>query len=57
MDSYKDWQKSSFNVNGSHALVPDSCCKEKDDDCGDFRKSGLIDVDKTKIYTDVCTKC
>lgn len=32
---YKDWQKTPF-TRGNHSIVPDSCCKEVKQGCGDI---------------------
>lgn len=56
VDNYTNWRRSAtFNPRGRHYLVPDSCCKEETEQCGDFKAEGFVDdVDKTKVYTSGC---
>lgn len=44
--NYTDWQKSKF-ANGSHSVVPDSCCKNAKENCG---KS----ISSDNIYKEGC---
>lgn len=53
VDDYKSWSRAAeFNRNGSNFFVPDSCCKDEKNGCGDFRK--IKSIDKSKIYTQGC---
>ncbi|CAH3184594.1 unnamed protein product [Porites lobata] len=46
VNGYKDWRKTPF-TNGSHSIVPDSCCKEMKSECG--KK-----FSEDNIYTEGC---
>ena len=48
VNGYEDWQTTRFS-NGSHSIVPDSCCKEMKSGCGNK-------FSKDDIYTDVSLK-
>ena len=48
VNGYEDWQTTPF-TNGSHSIVPDSCCKEVKSKCGNK-------FSKDDIYTDVSLK-
>ena len=47
---YKDWQKTPF-THGNHSIVPDSCCKEVKQGCGDISAgTENINIGVTAFY-------